>query len=218
MLKDYRQRSSNSNPPSQKPGSSPLPSLDASLLRKLRLLTAVELASRSREVSYAVLQKELEISDLRELEDLLVELNYQGLVVGRLDSRAQVLEVEDHAGRDVRPEQLPALIERLAQWGQSCAKISASLKEEMKRSDEAHGSAVTLARKRVETQDSQLAQLLETVEQTAAAGVNVSGAAGAAMQGVTRRESREYDGDASKMDSMRTRMKHSGDRHNRAYR
>ena len=52
---------------------------------KLRMLTIVSLAHRSKKVSYASLQSELGISNVRELEDLIIDTIYSGLLEGRLD-------------------------------------------------------------------------------------------------------------------------------------
>jgi COP9 signalosome complex subunit 7 len=61
--------------------------------------------------------QQLEIANIRELEDLLItHCFHQGIVTGRLDQRHNRVEVFDSVGRDVRPSQLQPIIEALNTW------------------------------------------------------------------------------------------------------
>ena len=59
---------------------------------------------------YKDLMQQLEIGNLRELEDLLItECFYGGIISGKLDQRAGCLHVHSALGRDVQPQQLHAI-------------------------------------------------------------------------------------------------------------
>lgn len=61
--------------------------------------------------------QQLEIGNLRELEDLLItECFYGGIISGKLDQRAGCLHVHSALGRDVRPQQLPGIRKGLENW------------------------------------------------------------------------------------------------------
>jgi hypothetical protein len=88
---------------------------------KLKLLTIVTLASTTKVIQYADLQRELQISSIRGLEDTVIESIYQGLVVGKLDPKHNRLDVLSAIGRDVSPDNIWRMQQRLAEW---CATYS----------------------------------------------------------------------------------------------
>jgi COP9 signalosome complex subunit 7 len=51
------------------------------------MITITELASRSKELNYKVLMSELNIKDLRELEDMIIDCIYNDLLKGQLDQK-----------------------------------------------------------------------------------------------------------------------------------
>ena len=53
--------------------SEPLPEITDNMKRKLRLLTVVSLAEQNKVLEYSVLMTELEITTVREVEDLVIE-------------------------------------------------------------------------------------------------------------------------------------------------
>jgi hypothetical protein len=68
-------------------------------------------------ISYGDLMAALEISNVRELEDLLIsDCFYPGIVKGKLDQRQRSLHVQEVIGRDVRMEELPLIMAGLGQW------------------------------------------------------------------------------------------------------
>mgnify|MGYP000862233002 CR=1 FL=1 len=82
---------------------------------KLKKLTIVSLASQSKTLAYDVLMRELEMSSVREVEDLLIECIYGGLLQGRLDQAAGQLDVFSCSARDVNPKELASMSESLLQ-------------------------------------------------------------------------------------------------------
>ena len=68
-------------------------------------------------IPYEELMQQLDIANIRELEDLLItDCFHQGIITGRLDQRQNRLEVLDSVGRDVRPSQLQTIIDALSTW------------------------------------------------------------------------------------------------------
>jgi COP9 signalosome complex subunit 7 len=105
-------------------------------LNKLRHLTLVTLASRSRVLSYSSLVASLAVKDtegeeasapgpsshlsardIRALEDIIIDAIYAGIFSARLDQRKQRVEVESIMGRDVKgTEEIEHIASVLKQW------------------------------------------------------------------------------------------------------
>ena len=62
-------------------------------MRKLKKLSAVAFAAQSKTLGYDLLMRELQLASVRELEDLLIDCIYTGLISGRLDQQAGHLDV-----------------------------------------------------------------------------------------------------------------------------
>lgn len=70
-----------------------------------------------QEIPYAVLMAQLDIQNVRELEDLLIsECYYPGLLKGKLDQKQGCLHVHQVIARDVRAEAIPSLVQGLGNW------------------------------------------------------------------------------------------------------
>jgi len=79
-------------------------------------LTVVQLASVNRTIPYDVLLQKLDITNLRELEDLIIECMYVGLLEGKLDQEKHQFQVDQTIGRDVRPGDIDNIISKLTIW------------------------------------------------------------------------------------------------------
>ena len=87
------------------------------MISKFRQLSIVKLARQSKRVPYATLQVDLDITNVRDLEDLIIDTIYAGLLDGRLDQANAVLNVKSCMARDVRPEEdVDAMIIKLVNW------------------------------------------------------------------------------------------------------
>lgn len=53
---------------------------------------------------------------MRELEDLIIDSIYQGVIQGRIDQRNAQLEVLYTIGRDVQPQELDGMMNTLLSW------------------------------------------------------------------------------------------------------
>ncbi|CAL9080060.1 unnamed protein product [Musa textilis] len=100
-----------------------LPVLVPDQVRKLKQLTVLTLAETEKVLvtyklvvlPYDQLMEELDVSNVRELEDFLInECMYAGIVRGKLDQLRRCFEVQFAAGRDLRPEQLDNMIQTLS--------------------------------------------------------------------------------------------------------
>jgi len=105
--------------------------LTNSQIKKLQQLTIVSLAAQSKVIPYLVLQKELEISNLRELEDLIIDAIYQGIIAGTLDQKQQQIEVEYTMGRDLKPDSLNGMISVLRDWNKQAETLLTTIKEKI---------------------------------------------------------------------------------------
>jgi len=90
---------------------------------KLRQLTIVSLAADNKILSYETLRRELEIDNVRTLEDLIIETIYADLIKGKLDQKGEIFRIKGTMGRDVRPEKLGSIIELLQAWKVQCEAL-----------------------------------------------------------------------------------------------
>lgn len=110
---------------------SKLPPLSQAQLTKLRHLTVVTLAIKNKCLPYTVLLKELNIKNVRELEDLIIEVIYADIIRGKLDQKHQRLEVDYAIGRDIRPEDIKEISSVLEDWCSGCEAILVNLSEQI---------------------------------------------------------------------------------------
>ena len=105
--------------------------LDTSAYRKLQLLTIVALANEEKAIGYDKLFQELKVGNVRELEDLIIDAIYSGLIKAKMDQKARVLQVHSAVSRDIRSEDLPNMIEVLKNWSENCQSVLSSLEMEV---------------------------------------------------------------------------------------
>ncbi|KAI5013673.1 hypothetical protein ZWY2020_037717 [Hordeum vulgare] len=116
-LKDYKSNSST------------LPALLPDQARKLKQLSVLTLAESTKVLPYDQLMQELDVSNVRELEDFLInECMYSGIVRGKLDQL-------QGAGRDLTPDQLTNMIETLSDWLGTSDSLLHQIQEKIKWAD-----------------------------------------------------------------------------------
>lgn len=93
-----------------------LPPLSPTQITKLRHLSLVTFSMQRRILPYSDLLSALEISNIRELEDLIIDAVYLDILRGKLDQKEQQFEVEYTMGRDLEPESLGNLLGALQDW------------------------------------------------------------------------------------------------------
>jgi len=100
-----------------------LPELSEPQTKKLQYLTIVTLANKMKRIPYDVLLKELNVDNVRDLEDLIIEAIYSNVISGELDQQSNYLEVNWTVGRDVGTYDVDNMIDTLQQWCDSCENV-----------------------------------------------------------------------------------------------
>ncbi|KAJ9473402.1 COP9 signalosome complex subunit 7 [Diplonema papillatum] len=100
-----------------------LPDLSAPQLHKLKQLSIVSMAAKTRSLQYDELLAALDITDVRILEDIVIDAITNKLLQAKLDQAARVVEVVDVAGRDVQISELDSMIATLSAWYKSSGQI-----------------------------------------------------------------------------------------------
>ncbi|VVC32436.1 Proteasome component (PCI) domain [Cinara cedri] len=100
-----------------------LPELSIHQKKKLQYLTIVTLANKMKRIPYDILLKELNVNNVRDLEDLIIEALYSDVFTGELDQQSGYLEVDWTVGRDVAPNDVDTMIDTLQQWCDSCESV-----------------------------------------------------------------------------------------------
>lgn len=109
-----------------------LPPLDPQQTLKLKQLTIVSLAENAKILPYDVLITQLDVSNVRELEDLLInDCMYTGIVRGKLDQRQRCFEVHYAAGRDIRPGQLASMLKVLNDWVKTSEELMQNVEQKV---------------------------------------------------------------------------------------
>ncbi|XP_072958410.1 COP9 signalosome complex subunit 7 isoform X2 [Typha angustifolia] len=113
-----------------------LPALFPDQVRKLKQLSVLTMAETNKVLPYDQLMQELDVSNVRELEDFLInECMYAGIVRGKLDQLRRSFEVQFAAGRDLRPEQLNSMIQTLSSWLGTSDSLLHLIQEKIKWAD-----------------------------------------------------------------------------------
>ncbi|XP_069774283.1 COP9 signalosome complex subunit 7b-like isoform X2 [Narcine bancroftii] len=113
-----------------------LPELSLAQKNKLRHLSIVTMADRLKCIPYSLLLRELDLSNLRDLEDLIIEAIYADIIHGKLDQRRQTLEVDCSLGRDIRPRDVQAIASTLQDWCNGCETVLAGIEDQIARADQ----------------------------------------------------------------------------------
>jgi len=118
-----------------KANASSLPALTPAQLKKLRHLTIVSFAAKSKFIPYSLLLQELDIKNLRELEDLIIDAIYADIIHGKLDQKNKQLEVDFAIGRDITPETVNRVSEVLQDWCDGCESVLRSIEKQIQRAN-----------------------------------------------------------------------------------
>ena len=85
-------------------------------LKKLKMISIADAAQKSKVLHYADLMTTLDMSSVRELEDLIIDCIYNELLSGQLDQLHQQFHVVSCYGRDLRPSEVPLALAKLEAW------------------------------------------------------------------------------------------------------
>lgn len=103
--------------------------------KKLQHLTIVSLAIKTKCIPYKELLHEMDIKNVRDLEDLIIEAIYADIIHGKLDQKNKQLEVDYAIGRDIRKGNVSEIVETLQEWCDSCETILACLENQIHRAN-----------------------------------------------------------------------------------
>jgi COP9 signalosome complex subunit 7 len=158
-------------------------------ITKLKMLSIVEYASKNKFLSYEKLQKELDVQTLRDLEDLIIDCVYNGLIQGKLDQRKKAFEVQWVMGRDLGPTEVEDMIKTVEVWLKQSESLLTSLTDRMKVADTVHekkkNEAAAISKEKHDTVE-HIKQILQSNDQEAIAaimGMPSSGAKGGDPKG-----------------------------------
>lgn len=104
-----------------------MPELGAAETKKLKQLSLVSLSETTKALPYDMLQKELDIETIRELEDLIIDSIYKGLIKGVLDQQKRSFEVQHAIGRDLGPNDIENMMNTLEAWLSASDALNADL-------------------------------------------------------------------------------------------
>ncbi|XP_044734439.1 COP9 signalosome complex subunit 7b isoform X2 [Chrysoperla carnea] len=104
-------------------------------IKKLQHLTIVTLATKNKCIPYSLLLKELDIKNVRDLEDLIIEAIYADIIHGKLDQKNSQLEVDYAIGRDIRPADVGIIISTLQEWCDSCEAVLSCVETQIHRAN-----------------------------------------------------------------------------------
>ncbi|XP_039056235.1 COP9 signalosome complex subunit 7-like [Hibiscus syriacus] len=94
------------------------------------------LAEANKVLPYDQLMLELDVTNVRELEDFIInECIYVGIVRGKLDQMRRCFEVQFAAGRDLRPGKLGSMIQTLSNRLGTSDNLLISIQEKIKWAD-----------------------------------------------------------------------------------
>lgn len=123
--------------------------LTAIMDKKLKHLTILTLATQKKTLPYDDLMVELDIPNVRHLEDIIIEAIYAGLdefkvesiqyltimfpelINGKLDQKNRQLEIDYAVARDIQTENIQEIVTILTDWLKSCENCSSCLQEQI---------------------------------------------------------------------------------------
>ncbi|ETN63248.1 COP9 signalosome complex subunit 7 [Anopheles aquasalis] len=109
--------------------------LTPAMRKKLQHLTIVSLAIKNKCIPYSELLEELDIKNVRILEDLIIEAIYADVIHGKLDQKNKQLETDYAIGRDIRKGDVTEIVSTLQQWSDSCETILSCLEAQIDRAN-----------------------------------------------------------------------------------
>lgn len=106
--------------------------LSPAMKKKLQHLTIVTLAIKNKCIPYGRLLEELFITNVRDLEDLIIEAIYADIIHGKLDQKNSQLEVDYAIGRDIKEEDVKDIVGTLQEWCDSCESVLTVIEEQIR--------------------------------------------------------------------------------------
>lgn len=105
--------------------------LTPTMQKKLQHLTIVSLAIKTKCIPYNDLLTELDIKNVRDLEDIIIEAIYANIINGKLDQKNKQLEIDYAIGRDIRQGDVTQIVGTLQEWCDSCETVLKCIEEQI---------------------------------------------------------------------------------------
>lgn len=141
-----------------------LPELTTTQLKKLRHLSIVSMATRNKCLPYSELLTELDIKNVRELEDLIIEVIYADVIRGKLDQQNQQLEVDYTVGRDIRPESVDEIVQVLQDWCTGCEAVLHGIESQIEKANTNKEASLHM-NQQIEQEVANIKKTLKTTQQ-----------------------------------------------------
>lgn len=151
--------------------------------KKLQHLTIVSLAIKSKCIPYSELLTELDIKNVRDLEDLIIEAIYADIIHGKLDQKNKQLEIDYAIGRDIRPDDVTSINSTLQEWCDSCETVLKCIEDQIVRANkekarrlqkkESIDKEISNLKKTLKTQTNDTDEAMATDSREAASGMEL---------------------------------------------
>jgi len=105
-----------------KKGAAPLTPKQEAKLRELTLASLVR-DTHLKTVPYEIIKKQLDISEVRKLEDVIIDAIYHNVISGKLDEVHESFIIDKFIARDVRPERVGQIASDIAAWQKKCVQL-----------------------------------------------------------------------------------------------
>ncbi|KAI4811683.1 hypothetical protein KUCAC02_014560 [Chaenocephalus aceratus] len=119
-----------------------------------------DLASNLKCLPYSLLLQQLELKNVRELEDLLIDAVYCDIIQGKLDQRNQQVEVDCSVGRDLAPTSSQTSSTRCRSGARAARRCWCGIEEQVSRANQYRESQLKV-KVQVETEVSNLQKTLK---------------------------------------------------------
>jgi len=106
--------------------------LNDTQIKKLKMLTIATFGAKSSEITYDKLQKALDMKNVRDIEDLILDTIYEGIINAKLDQNAKIVKIDYAMGRDVKLEQLKEMQLVLNVWLKKSDDLIQGIEEKIK--------------------------------------------------------------------------------------
>ena len=136
------------------------------------------------------------MSNVRELEDLIIDAMYLDMLRGKLDQKDGQLEVEYTMGRDLEPGKLESVLAALQHWASTTSSVLTTL--DSKITDVSRSASNHKSWK--ENHDKQVQELLKEVKEKDSNSGGASGSKGSALSSFTSNTRRLFDKDKMDVD------------------
>ncbi|XP_007900587.1 COP9 signalosome complex subunit 7a isoform X3 [Callorhinchus milii] len=106
---------------------------------------------------------DLDMKNLRELEDLIIEAIYTDIIQGKLDQRNQLLEVDFCIGRDLQKQDINDIVKTLQEWCDCCQVVLLGIEQQVLRVNQYKESNI----KTQQQMETEVANIKKTLKATA---------------------------------------------------